>query len=82
MTKMSKIGEIISEKFLKTVDNYKIECNKGIDPLRITIGSPGMIQGPFFGHFLKAEWSILSIYRLQNAYKTSSYVCLKICVQW
>ena len=77
MTLMSKIGEILSEKCLKTVDNQKIVCNKGTDPLRITIGSHGIIQGPFFGHFLKAEClrSILSFYRLQNAYK-SSKLCL------
>ena len=77
MTLMSKIGEILSEKCLKTVDNQKIVCNKGTDPLRITIGSHGIIQGPFFGHFLKAEClrSILSFYRLQNAYKTSK-LCL------
>ena len=61
----------------KTVDNQKYVYNKGTDPLRITIGSHDMIQGPSLGNFLIAEClrSILSFYRLQNTPKTPK-LCL------
>ena len=73
---------------LKTTDKQNLCAKRRFtwtDPLRITVGSHGMIQCPFYCHHIKAEClrSFLSFYRLQNTSKTPKfYACLKICIQW
>ena len=62
---------IMGEMF-KKLQTSKNLCEKrgftGTEPLRITVGSHGMIQCPFYCHHIKAEClgSFLSFYRLQN----------------
>lgn len=69
---------IMGEMF-KKLQTSKNLCAKrgftGTEPLRITVGSHGMIQCPFYCHHIKAEClrSFLSFYRLKNTSKTPKF---------